>query len=46
MPEIENWQFCGIDLELALHIFNLHLTSCLIYMLAQCSSALPTTSGW
>lgn len=41
MPEIENWQICGIDLELALQIFNLQLTSCLIYTLAQCLSALP-----
>lgn len=35
MPEIENWQVCDIDSELALKIFNLQLTSGLIYTLAQ-----------
>lgn len=41
MPEIENWQVCDIDSELVLKIFNLQLTSGLIYISAKCLSALP-----
>lgn len=42
MPEIDNWQVCGIDSELGFKIFNPELKSCLIYVLAQCLTALPS----
>lgn len=40
MPEIENWQVCGIDLESALKIFSC-TAHVLFNLLTQCLSALP-----